>query len=108
MNDIQSLNQSDMELMVLYGMNCRFLDLYLADFGVVHSVTLFLSAGLDKESNEKIAIKKVPKVFQDLVDGKRILREIKLLRTFKHENIVSVKDIMAIPNKTDFSDVYAI
>ena len=63
------------------------------------------SAALDKETEEKVAIKKVPKVFQDLVDGKRILREIKLLRTFKHDNIISVKDIMSIDNKEEFTDV---
>jgi len=33
------------------------------------------------------AIKKIPKAFDDLVDAKRILREIKLLRHFKHENV---------------------
>jgi len=35
----------------------------------------------------QVAIKKIPKAFDDLVDAKRILREIKLLRHFKHENV---------------------
>lgn len=35
------------------------------------------------------AIKKIPKAFDDLVDAKRILREIKLLRHFKHENVTN-------------------
>lgn len=39
----------------------------------------------------QVAIKKIPKVFDDLVDGKRILREIKLLTYLEHENIISVK-----------------
>ena len=38
-----------------------------------------------------MAIKKIPKVFDDLVDGKRILREIKLLALLEHENVISVK-----------------
>ena len=35
----------------------------------------------------QIAIKKIPKAFDDLVDAKRILREVKLLKHFKHENV---------------------
>lgn len=33
----------------------------------------------DKTTNSKVAIKKIPKAFQDLVDAKRVLREIKIL-----------------------------
>ncbi|KAL9655263.1 hypothetical protein ABK040_009037 [Willaertia magna] len=68
----------------------------------------FVCSALNKKTNEKIAIKKIPKVFQDLVDGKRILREIELLRTFKHDNIISVKDVMTIPNKETFTDIYIV
>ena len=42
---------------------------------------------MDKQTNKKVAIKKIPKAFDDLVDAKRILREVKLLRHFKHENV---------------------
>jgi serine/threonine protein kinase len=35
----------------------------------------------------KVAIKKVPRAFDDAIDAKRILREIKLLKKFKHENV---------------------
>lgn len=33
----------------------------------------------DKQTGEKVAIKKISKAFQDLVDAKRVLREIKIL-----------------------------
>lgn len=36
-------------------------------------------SALDKTSGEKVAIKKISKAFQDLVDAKRVLREIKIL-----------------------------
>jgi len=62
----------------------------------------------DTETQTKVAIKKVPKLFQDLVDGKRILREIKLLKSFKHENIINIKDICIIPNKDTYDDIYFI
>ena len=43
----------------------------------------------DEKNNDKVAIKKVPRAFDDLIDAKRILREIKLLRHFDHENVRS-------------------
>ena len=50
------------------------------------------------------AIKKVANTFHDLIDAKRILREIKLLRHFRaHENVIAIKDIITVPpNTTDF------
>jgi mitogen-activated protein kinase 1/3 len=42
---------------------------------------------MDNESNKEVAIKKVPRAFDDPVDAKRILREIKLMKKFKHENV---------------------
>jgi serine/threonine protein kinase len=39
----------------------------------------------DKVSNSKVAIKKIPKAFQDLVDAKRVLREIKILSKYEHK-----------------------
>jgi mitogen-activated protein kinase 1/3 len=56
----------------------------------------------------KVAIKKIPKAFEDLVDAKRILREIKLLKFFNHENIVSLVDIPRPPSKTGYDDIYFI
>jgi serine/threonine protein kinase len=44
-------------------------------------------SAMDKVSNRKVAIKKIPKAFDDLIDAKRILREVKLLRHFRHENV---------------------
>ena len=38
-----------------------------------------VSSALNKETNQKVAIKKIPNAFDDLIDAKRILREIKLL-----------------------------
>ena len=37
-----------------------------------------------------MAIKKVPKAFDDVVDAKRVSREIKLLRFMNHENVCGV------------------
>jgi len=64
----------------------------------------------DSQTNENVAIKMVPRAFNDEVDAKRILREIKLLRHFEHENIVSILDMMP-PQHTfveGFNDVYIV
>ena len=50
-------------------------------------------------TKEKVAIKKITNAFENLTDAKRTLREVKLLRHLKHDNIIAVKDIMAPPNK---------
>jgi len=67
-------------------------------------------SALDTQSNTRVAIKKIPRAFEDLVDGKRILREIKLLRHFKHENIISILDIFPPPSymKREIDDVYIV
>ena len=67
-------------------------------------------SALDAKANQNVAIKMVPKAFSDEIDAKRILREIKLLKHFRHENIVSLIDMMP-PNVQfleDFNDVYLV
>lgn len=72
----------------------------LGAYGVVVSC-------LDKKTNTKVAIKKVPNAFEDLIDAKRILREIKLLKFFDHENIITLIDVPK-PTSKDFNDIYII
>eukprot|EP00903_Cladosiphon_okamuranus_P012703 g11877.t1 len=65
-------------------------------------------SALDHESQSKVAIKKIPGAFDDLVDAKRIVREIRLLRHFNHENVMKVVDILPPSSLEDFDDVYII
>lgn len=49
----------------------------------------------------RVAIKGVINMFHDLVDAKRVLREVKLLRHLRgHENIVELLDLMTAPPHT--------
>ena len=50
-------------------------------------------SAMDKKNDMKIAIKKVHNAFEDLIDAKWIVWEIKLLGFFDHENIVSLLDV---------------
>lgn len=65
-------------------------------------------AARDEQTNEEVAIKKIPDAFKNQVDSKRVLREIKLLRQLKHENIISVLDIFRPPSLLEFRDVYLV
>merc|ERR1712032_127193 len=63
---------------------------------------------LDKTTNEKVAIKKVDKVFDDLIDGKRILREIALLRHLRHPTIVNIIEILPPKDPKRFNEVFLV
>uniref|UniRef100_K3WYL3 Protein kinase domain-containing protein n=1 Tax=Globisporangium ultimum (strain ATCC 200006 / CBS 805.95 / DAOM BR144) TaxID=431595 RepID=K3WYL3_GLOUD len=62
----------------------------------------------NSESKDKVAIKKISKAFEDIVDAKRILREIKLLQHFDHENVITIVDLLPPATVTEFEDVYII
>ena len=49
-------------------------------FGVVWSVT-------DPRSGRRVALKKMPNVFQTVVSAKRVFREVKMLCNLKHDNV---------------------
>jgi mitogen-activated protein kinase 1/3 len=52
-----------------------------------------------------VAIKKVKSIFDDIVDAKRMLREITILRTMDHPNIVRMKDIIADAENPSFDSM---
>ena len=59
-------------------------------------------------TDEKVAIKKITNAFENAVDAKRTLREIKLLRHLKHENVIRIVDVVAPPALEEFTDVYVM
>jgi len=62
----------------------------------------------DTATKQHVAIKKIPSVFNNLIDAKRTLREVKILKHFDHENIIGIKDIETPTSKDDFGDVYIV
>ncbi|CAD6337647.1 unnamed protein product [Miscanthus lutarioriparius] len=63
-------------------------------------------SALNSETAEQVAIKKIANAFDNKIDAKRTLREIKLLRHMDHENIVAIRDIIPPPQREAFNDVY--
>ena len=70
----------------------------------------YVCSAIDNITGRKVAIKKIKNTFDDLIDAKRILREIKLLRHFnEHENVITIQDMMLYPPDTvNFRDVYIV
>ncbi|KAK4791107.1 hypothetical protein SAY86_031520 [Trapa natans] len=70
-------------------------------YGIVCSV-------LNSETNEMVAVKKIANAFNNHMDAKRTLREIKLLRHLDHENITAIRDVIPPPLRREFNDVYIV
>ena len=91
-----------------FEVDVRYTQLKLVGKGAYGSV----AAALDTLTGRQVAIKKIKGVFEDdhYVKAKRILREIKLLRHFnEHENVITILDIMAVPQDTlEFHEVYIV
>lgn len=68
---------------------------------------LRLSSALHEPSGRKVAIKRITP-FDHTMFSLRTLREIKLLRHFHHENIISILDILRPPSLDDFKEVYLV
>ena len=62
-------------------------------YGVVCSASNSLTS-------ERLAIKKISNAFENVVDAKRMLREIKLLRHLQHENIIKICKVLTSNNKS--------
>eukprot|EP00127_Corallochytrium_limacisporum_P006197 Clim_evm14s221 gene=Clim_evmTU14s221 len=66
-------------------------------------------SALDTITNERVAIKKVLEPFRTHVHGKRTFRELKLLRSIHHENIINLRDLFTTQSTLEnFSDVYIV
>ena len=66
-------------------------------------------AAKDNRTGQRVAIKKIPKVFEVLTIAKRTYRELKILRHLRHENIISILDVMQPPDDlSTFQDVYVV
>ncbi|XP_010531054.1 PREDICTED: mitogen-activated protein kinase 7 [Tarenaya hassleriana] len=65
-------------------------------------------SSVNRETNERVAIKKIHNVFENRIDALRTLRELKLLRHVRHDNVISLKDVMLPPLRTSFKDVYLV
>ena len=59
-------------------------------------------------TGERVAIKHVTKIFDDLVDCKRLLREIVILGYLNHPNVVRMREIIRPSNLENFNELYVV
>jgi len=78
--------------------------------GVGQGAYGLICAAKDTADGEQVAIKKITNAFEDAIDCKRMLREMRLLQHFQHENVLNLRDIMVPPPGTleDWKDVYLV
>uniref|UniRef100_A0A8C2SR65 Protein kinase domain-containing protein n=2 Tax=Coturnix japonica TaxID=93934 RepID=A0A8C2SR65_COTJA len=53
-----------------------------------------VSSARRRDTGQAVAIKKIPDAFDVVTNAKRTLRELKILKHFKHDNIIGIKDIL--------------
>lgn len=71
-------------------------------FGVVTSA-------IDNETGKQVAIKKIMGAMIGPVKCKQTLREIKLMKSFSHENVTKILDLIPPPfEKHEFEDLYIV
>eukprot|EP01069_Polyplicarium_translucidae_P010080 Polyplicarium_translucidae@DN3359_c0_g2_i3.p1 len=62
----------------------------------------------DRTDKKVVAIKRIHRVFEDLVDCKRILREVAILNRLGHDHIVRVVDICVPKDPLRFDELYLV
>ena len=67
-----------------------------------------VAEAIHKPTKRHVAIKRIYRVFEDLVDCKRIVREIAILRSMKHPNVVSLYDIIEPNDIKAFDTLYLV
>ncbi|XP_004456799.1 mitogen-activated protein kinase 7 [Dasypus novemcinctus] len=68
-----------------------------------------VSSARRRLTGQQVAIKKIPNAFDVVTNAKRTLRELKILKHFKHDNIIAIKDILrpTVPYG-EFKSVYVV
>lgn len=65
-------------------------------------------AAKDLKMNRIVAIKIIDRLFKDLIDAKRVLREICLLRQMNSPYIVKMLEVNYLGRKSDFDSIYIV
>jgi mitogen-activated protein kinase 1/3 len=55
-----------------------------------------------------VAIKSVKRLFEDITDTKRLLREVTILKVLDHPNVVKVIEILTPGTPEDFNEIYIV
>lgn len=70
-------------------------------YGQVHSA-------FDIRTGERVAIKKIEKVFDNDTNAKRLLREIVILRMLSHQNVIGFRGLLCPEDLTNYTDLFLV
>lgn len=62
----------------------------------------------DREKDVSVAIKQAKHLFEDLIDAKRILREVAILGRLDHPNVCKLHDMVVPADLVNFNEVYMV
>jgi len=106
------LTEHGTKLYTMCGMRFEVTEEYQVRKAVGQGAYGLVCAGRRRLSNgtyQPVAIKKIPKAFEDTTDCKRLLREIKIQLHFSHLNVLGVLDILPpVEGKDGWKDVYLV
>jgi len=68
----------------------------------------YVVEAIQKSTGKKVAIKRLNKIFEDVVDCKRILREVVLLRKLNHPHLVNIIEILEPSDPKNFDTLYVV
>ena len=68
----------------------------------------YVVQAIQKSTGKKVAIKRLNKIFEDVIDCKRILREVVLLRHLEHPNLVHIIEILEPTDPKNFDSLYVV
>lgn len=74
-------------------------------FGRSDKSALCFRSVTDPRNHKRVALKKMPNVFQNLASCKRVFREIRMLASFKHDNVLGLLDILQPTNQHFFQEM---
>lgn len=60
------------------------------------------------DTGDRVAIKRLSRVFEDLREGKRILREMEIMTSLRHTNLIHLRQIIRPQAKETFEDIYLV
>ncbi len=86
---------------------------YVVERAIGRGAYGLVAAARDTVTGERVAIKRVAGAFESVMDARRTLREIRLLRALRHENVVALRDAFPPPPRPGgraaaFNTVYVV
>mmetsp|Transcript_14576 Transcript_14576/g.43637 ORF Transcript_14576/g.43637 Transcript_14576/m.43637 type:complete len:442 (-) Transcript_14576:281-1606(-) len=82
----------------------RYRNLVVAGQGAYSIV----ARAVEVSSGETVAIKRIAEVFYDAHEAKKVLREIRLLRDFRHPNIITLRELIPPSSLETFEDMFVV